>query len=189
MDADLKDLMDKLIEARHARELACTVRLLEMVGESIENAAPIREQWLVASDIITVHPSQLILASEPAVPAPSCIEFFGSYLNDEQMQVMSQCLSEMATGGVVLEDDVLGFVTRILDHRAGPLGSIRLSETTCLSHLVLPEAYRLDMQRLLEILLPKTLVPGIDEHHGIVPAHHVKACLAKLTLTQSTVEH
>lgn len=177
MDSDLKNLMGKLIKTRHSREIACTARLMDMVGEKIEDAVPIREEWIVASDAITVFQRKLVLAPEADLPLPSCNEFYSDKLNEEQTQVLSHCISEITTGQVCIEEDVEALLYRILDFKAGPLVSTRISETAVLSHLVLPKNYRQQKQQLLEVLVPRTLRDDVDEHLGIVSSQLVKDTL------------
>ena len=181
MEANLKSMVTMLIGKRHARELACTSRLVEMIGETIEKAEPIRELWLVAPDAISVHPTSLTVPPAPEPVTPSIAEFFRDHLSGEQMDVLAQLVADIKTGSVVLEEDLASLLDRSASP-IGPLGTVHLSDSATLINLTFPRTYRAQSQldRIKAKLSPHESVVGIDEHYGVVDADSVSSDLVSI---------
>lgn len=168
-ETDMKRIVTMVIQKRFARELACANRLVEMIGEVIEQALPIKEHWLVASDAISVHPATLSYPPDAEPIAPTIKVFYADHLNEEQTRVLEDNVEDIRTGGVVLEEDVISLLHRALS-TVGPYGSVALSPTSSFSHVMLPASMRNDRERLQNVLAPNEAIPGAAEHFGVVPA-------------------
>ena len=168
-ESDMKNIVTMVIQKRFARELACANRLVEMIGEVVEQALPIKEHWLVAPDAISVHPATLSYPPDADPIVPKIKAFYADHLNEEQTRILEENVEDIRTGGVALEEDVIALLHRALS-TVGPYGSVALSPTSSFSHVMLPVSMRNDRERLQNLLAPNDKIPGTAEHFGVVSA-------------------
>lgn len=179
MESGLKSMMTMLIEKRHSKELACIARLLEMIGETIEKAEPIRELWLVAADAISVHPASLVVSPEQEPPIPTVSRVFNDRLNHEQIEVLSQLVADITTGSIVLNEDCSSLLYRCLSP-IGPTTVVCLSDTAVMSSLTLPSDYRSASQLIRDKLIRHEPKVGVDDHYGVLDASTIVASLGRV---------
>lgn len=179
MDSEINNTMTTLISKRYAQELACTARLLIMIGTNIENAEPIREEWILAADAISVHTNSLTFPFD-LLPADPLVEELCAERMNEQMRILSQQIDCIRTGNVVLEEDTASFLSRSLSS-IGPFEAIGLSDSASLSHVTLPKSNRSDRKLLSDKLIRHYKLPGIEEHVGVADADYILAIIREIT--------
>jgi hypothetical protein len=153
-ESSIIEALKRDIKARHEKEISCCQRLVDMIGDVVTASEPIREQWLLAPDVIAVIPTNLIVPFPPPPLEPNIQEFYSDKLNDEQHRVLSQWLSALkcSKGNMMVED-----VDAVFDRcttKVGPISSITSSGET-LHSLFLPQKWgvepapeELGMQRI-----------------------------------------
>jgi hypothetical protein len=141
MEASILTALLEIIKKRYVREASVVERLSVMIGESIENAEPIREQWLLAPDAIAVMKESLIVPTPEPPPIPEIVDFFTDRLNEEQADILHQWMEQVAVGMAILEQDLDALLDRTLSG-AGPVGCIVSSGNGILSHVMMPQRWR-----------------------------------------------
>ena len=171
-------------------------------GEAVASSEPIREEWLVAPDVISVMKNRLVVPAPSPPPLPVVNEFFSDRMNEEQAVNTQQWLNAVSTGSVILEPDMLALLDQGFS-AGGPLGSVSLADGSTLSHVTFPKTWRamIDVavkdnegedgsvaslgfftRQSVEQLVRKALVTpkklaGIDEHVGVVSTQQVAELL------------
>lgn len=162
-ESDIIAAMKDQIDQNFVREVSVIERLIAMIQQTIDANSPIREQWQLANDAIVVRKGRLVFPADPDPIVPTVNEFDSSMLNEEQLDVARSMLVQMQLGGVVLEQDIEGFVQRQCSS-IGPL-------SCCGQHLTgltFPKQWRCDLPAVMKTVFRKNYVAGTEEDTGVM---------------------
>lgn len=141
MEASLFQNMRELVKQRYVSELSVSSRLISMVAEAIEECEPLKHEWLVAPDAVSVMHSRLVVPAAEPPPIPHVVHFHNDHLNEEQIHNIQQWLKTVATGSVILEADMHSLLDQGFSW-IGPLGNTVMPNGSMLVHLTFPKAWR-----------------------------------------------
>jgi hypothetical protein len=143
--------LKEITDARFEVETAQAQCVLKLIGKCVEQCEPIREEWLLAPDVVCVCKRRLVVP--PTIPPPTAVveEFPPNKLNDQQAQYLSQVLASAGAsissgtgteaGNVtVIEEDMRVILEGLLSN-GGPLGHV-MNPTNRLLSLTLPRNWR-----------------------------------------------
>lgn len=189
-------LLQETIQQRYQLEVASCQRLVDMIGSVIESFSPIREEWLLAPDVIAVVPCHLIVPYPSPPPVPTIQEFHSDKLNVEQMEVFQQRIDAIKLDGDVILLQDLESVLDVSLSTVGPFASLfsgnNESIHSSLRHVTLPPQWRVkEKQQNSETtvddggvesirlqLLPSVTIAGADEHVGVISVAEVIGCVS-----------
>lgn len=184
----------KKISERYDRECASAERLIGMIGERIESAKPIKHQWLLAPDVISVAKNALLISPEPPAVVPRIETHYDYKLNSRQLKMLEDWIESISLGVVVLDQDLLSLMDRAMS-KIGPFGTKSVLSDSVLRHLTFPTLWRgansskldsssasdintTDFEEMRKLLFSEDKVIGVDEHVGTVYADVILSVLS-----------
>lgn len=156
------------ILSRYSREAATVNRLVEMIGDVIEENVPLREHWQIAADTIVVRKDLLIIPQPVPIEKVATESFFDDHLNNEQLLLVERWLESMKIGHVIIEQDM----QRFLDHLLSPVGPLCniITPKGFFEHSTAPLKWLQEENNkdIRNRLIPITKVSGIDQTIGVL---------------------
>jgi hypothetical protein len=151
--------LKKAYEDRFVVETSQVACVLKLIGKCIENCEPIREEWLLAPDVVCVCKNRLVVPPPLDPIVPDVIQFSANRLNGQQSEYLLECLTTSgpaivsatnigsptstgpkSSGVTVIEQDMMCVLNRLLSN-AGPLAHMTTPTNTLLA-LTLPKNWR-----------------------------------------------
>lgn len=140
-ESSIIDISKADIKSRHEKEISCCQRLVDMIGDVVRASEPIREDWLLAPDVIALTPSRLIVPYPQPPPIPHVQVFYSDKLNEEQSEVLKEWVNALkSTDSNVMVEDLDALFDRCTS-RIGPRSSIDCSGEL-MKTLTLPMEWR-----------------------------------------------
>lgn len=165
-----------------------------MIGERIESAKPIKHQWLLAPDVISVAKNALLISPEPPAVVPRIETHHDYKLNSRQLKMLEDWIESISLGVVVLDQDLLSLMDRAMS-KIGPFGTKSVFSDSVLRHLTFPKLWRdandskldsssasdintINFEVMRKLLFSVDKVIGVDEHVGTVYADVILSVLS-----------
>lgn len=178
-------LAELFIRERYLRELACSQVVVARVIRAVEDFSPIREQWLLANDAVSVISSNLILPLPAVPPTPEVAVFPINRFNEEQLNAVGDALSRLQLGGLVLLEDVEMWLQKASLPGAAPGNTVTSDGAggfrTNLYTLSLPSGL-VDHQDAVSAALQREMIETQFLDSGVCPAAIVQKTMAELVI-------
>ena len=196
-ESTLQMSLHKKISERYDRECASAERLIGMIGERIESAKPIKHQWLLAPDVISVAKNALLISPDPPIIVPRIETHHDNKLNNRQLKMLEDWIDSISLGVVVLDQDLQSLMDRAMS-KIGPFGTKSVLSDSVLRHLTFPKQWRdadssksdtscvpavsdinaVDFVEMRKLLFSEDKVVGVDEHVGTIYADVILSVLS-----------
>ena len=148
-ELSLQKMLQKNVIERYNKECSSVDRLIDMIGDCIELAEPIRHLWSISLDTIVVSQNILLTYPEPSPVVPIIENNYDDKLNENQMEILNFWIDSISLGNVILEQDLLSLLDRGLS-MVGPFRTKSyLSEYNPYHHLTFPMNWR-DIEKEVE---------------------------------------
>ena len=148
-ELSLQKMLQKNVIERYNKECSSVDRLINMIGDCIELAEPIKYLWSIALDTIVVSKNILLTYPEPSQVIPIIEDNYDDKLNENQIEILDFWIASISLGNVILEQDLLS----LLDRGLSMIGPFRtksyFSQSNSYHHLTFPNNWR-DIEKEVE---------------------------------------
>ena len=168
MEENISKHVKETILSRYTREVLTVDRLVQMIGDAINENLPLTEYLQITSDAIVVRKDLLVIPPPVSVEKIFTEPIYDDRLNDEQLSMVERCLESMQLGSVIIEQDMQKFLDHFLSP-VGPLGNVTMPRGL-LKHSTAPSKWLNEeiKESLKAKILPITKVAGIDQTVGVL---------------------
>jgi hypothetical protein len=168
MEENISKHVKDAIFSRYLREVATVDRLVQIIGDVVDENLPLTEYLQITSDAIVVRKDMLVIPPAVAVEKVFTETVYDDRLNDEQLSMVERCLEYMQLGNVIIEQDMQKFLDQFLSP-VGPLGNVTMPGGL-LKHSTAPSKWLNEevKEDLKAKILPITKVVGIDQTVGVL---------------------
>jgi hypothetical protein len=141
MEKQLFSYLRGLVVKRHTRECLVSQRVVEMILHLIEESEPMKQEWFLAPDAVSVMTERLIIPNPLPPPIPTVTDYPARKVNEPQTAALEAWIESASTGAVLLEQDVSALLDRAFAG-VGPFGNVSMGEKATLVNAIFPKDWR-----------------------------------------------